>query len=118
MRGLVGSHAKAPLEHLYLETAALPITYVLSARRMIYLQTILKRSDDEITKRVFICQRNNPSPGDWCELVMQDFIEMGLHISDEQIAGMPSDDYKTLIKEAVQEKAFKDLQNLKSGHKG
>ena len=57
LRGLVGSHAKAPLEHLYLETAALPISYVLSARRMIYLQTILRRSDEEITKKVYLCQK-------------------------------------------------------------
>ena len=65
---------------------------------------------------MYQAQTNNPSPGDWCELVMKDFKDMGLHISDNHIAGMTSDDYKMLIKEAVYEKAFKDLQNLKSGH--
>ena len=34
LRGLVGAHAKVPLEHLYLELAAFPLTYVISARRM------------------------------------------------------------------------------------
>ena len=46
LRGLVGAHAKTPLEHIYLEMAALPIPYVLSVRRMIYLQTILKRHNE------------------------------------------------------------------------
>ena len=48
---------------------------------MIYLQTILKRSDDEITKRVYQAQKNNSSPGDWCELVGPDFKDMGIHIA-------------------------------------
>jgi hypothetical protein len=51
LRGLVGAHAKVPLEHIYLELAALPIIYVLSVRRMIYLQTLLKRHDNEVTKK-------------------------------------------------------------------
>ena len=37
LRGLVGAHAKVPLEHIYLELAALPISYVLAVRRMIFL---------------------------------------------------------------------------------
>ena len=40
----------------------------MAYRRLIYLQTILKRSDDEITKKVFECQRNNPVKGDWSEM--------------------------------------------------
>ena len=55
LRGLIGAQAKVPLEHLYLELAALPLSYVISARRMIYLQTILKRCDEElIPKSMFV----------------------------------------------------------------
>ena len=43
LSGLLGSHEKVPLEHLYLELAALPLKYDLSARQMIYLQTLFKR---------------------------------------------------------------------------
>ena len=53
LRGIVGAHAKVALEHLYVELAAFPIKYVRSARRMIFLQTILKRNDNEITKKVY-----------------------------------------------------------------
>ena len=73
LRGLVGAHAKVPLEHLYLELAALPLSYVISARRMIYLQTVLKRPDEELIKQVYKCQQENPVYGDWCQLQKEDF---------------------------------------------
>ena len=98
LRGLVGAHAKVPLEHLYLEMAALPINYVLSVRRMIYLHTILRRHDNEITKKVYLCQKNSPLPGDWCQMVSNDFNKMGIHMTDEHIAQMHEGDYKKLIK--------------------
>ena len=65
---------------------------------------------------MYQAQKNNPSPGDWCELVGQDFKEMGIHMSDDHIAGMPSEDYKKYIKETVHEKAFQDLQKIKNSH--
>ena len=48
LRLLVGAHSKTPLEFLYLETGAIPIRFIMACRRMIYLQTILKRSDREL----------------------------------------------------------------------
>ena len=98
LRGLVGSHAKVPVEHLYLEMADLPIPYVLSVRRMIYLGTILRRHDNEITQKVYLCQKSSPLPGDWCQMVSNDFNKMGIHMTDEHIAQMHEGDYKKLIK--------------------
>ena len=64
LRGLVKAHAKVPIEHLYLETASVPIEYIISARRLIYLQTILQRPDEELIKQIYVHQKANPSPGD------------------------------------------------------
>ena len=102
LRGLINAHAKVPLEHLYLELAALPIKYVMSARRMIFLQTILKRNDNEITKKIYKLQKEDPLPGDWCKLVEEDFNTMNLHMSDELIAQMSEFDYKKLVKQRLQ----------------
>ena len=38
LRFLLGSHAKSPLEMLYLESGATPIKFVLTSRRMNFLQ--------------------------------------------------------------------------------
>ena len=48
LRFLLGSHSKAPIERLYLESGAVPIRFILSSRRVNYLQTILKREDEEL----------------------------------------------------------------------
>ena len=116
LRGLVGAHAKVPLEHIYLELSALPIPYVLSVRRMVFLYTILKRHDDEITKKVYLCQKRNPLPGDWCGMISEDFLKMGIVLTDEQIVQMQEVDYKKLIKSRVNITAFNELEQLKQGH--
>ena len=69
LRFLLGSHYKAPLEMLYLESGATPIRFVLASRRLNFLQIILKRDDEELTKRVLKAQLNRPSPGDFIKLV-------------------------------------------------
>ena len=83
---------------------------------MIYLQTILKRHDSEITKKVYLCQKSRPLPGDWCQLVAADFNKIDLHMSDENVAQMPVYEYKKLIKSKFHDTAFNELEELKEGH--
>ena len=116
LRGLVQSHAKVPIEHLYLETAAIPIPFIISARRLIYLQTILQRSDHEITKNIYKHQKTDPSPGDWCHLVNNDFNVIGEHMSETQIEAMCPSEFKKYIKSKVRNAAFQHLNEIKSGH--
>ena len=93
-------------KHIYLELAVLPLTYVMSARRMIYWQTILKRPNEELIKIVYMCQRESPVPGDWCNLVKEDFQKISMHMTDVQIENMPETDYKRLIRNKTREAAF------------
>ena len=51
---------------------------------MMHFQTILKRSDDEITKKVYV-QQTNPVKGDWIDLVKKDFSDIGMKINEEII---------------------------------
>ena len=94
LRGLVQAHAKVPIEHLYMETAAMPIPYIISARRLIYLQTILQRSDHEITKKIYQHQKTNPSPGDWCYLINNDFNVICEHMAEADIEAMCPPEFK------------------------
>ena len=89
---------------------------MLAVRRMIYLQIILKRSNEEFTKKVYLCQKENPLPGDWCQLVAEDFNKMDLHMSDEHIETMLVSDYKKLIKNKAHDVAFQEIQALKEGN--
>ena len=73
LRSLVSAQAKTALEFLYLETGTVPIRFLVSSRRMIYLQNILKREEGELIKKIYKAQAENPSPGDFSELLKDDF---------------------------------------------
>ena len=116
LKGLLTAHAKTPIEHIYLETAALPIPYIIKTRRLIYLKHILDRPDTELTKKIYLCQKAKPSPGDWSKIVDEDFLEIGLNISEDFIENISMLDYKALIKSKVRETAFKSLEATKATH--
>ena len=106
LRGLVQAHAKVPLEHIYLETAAIPIPYIISARRLIYLQTILQRPDHEITKKIYQHQKTNPSPGDWCHLVNSDFNVIDVNMSETEIEAMCPSEFLKVHQEQSEKCCF------------
>ena len=116
LRGLMNSHAKVPIEHLYLEMGVLPLSYVIRARRLIYLQTILKRPETDLIRRIYICQKTNPLPGDWCHSVADDFEKLGIHMEDTHIENMSEYEYKKYIKKQIRLAAFTELEGIRSGH--
>ena len=64
MKQIIGAQSKVPTEILYLETAAIPIQYILASRRANFLHNILKREPSELVKRVYVAQKANPTKGD------------------------------------------------------
>ena len=69
LRGILKAHTKTPKEFLYLETGALPIKWIIAQRRINYMNHILQRDENELVKKVFLAQRNNPVQGDFVKLV-------------------------------------------------
>ena len=90
--------------------AALPVNYVLAVRRMIYLHTILKRNNNELTKKVYLCQKESPLVGDWCLLVAEDFNKLDIQMSDEQIEQMHVSDYKKSLKTVLMTLCLKSVR--------
>ena len=76
----------------------LPLSYVIRARRLIYLQTILKRNESDLIRRIYVCQKANQLPGDWCQSVATDFENIGMHMDDKHIENMSEYKYKRVIK--------------------
>jgi hypothetical protein len=116
LRSLVKGHAKTPLEFLYLEAGAVPIRFLISSRRMTYLQAILKRNDQELIKRIYMEQKNNPTPGDFCELVKDDFKLINENIDEESIKRTIVTSYKNKIKQKIKVAAFKFLRMKQETH--
>ena len=113
---MVKGHSKVPLEFLFLETGAIPVRFMISSRRLNYLQTILKREDDELTKRIYRAQVNDPSPGDFIELIKNDFRMIGVEFDERKVKAMTKEDYKHCIKKKIQIAAFEYLRKLQETH--
>ena len=108
-------HSKVLTEFLFLETGTIPVQYVISCRRMIYLQTILKRSPDELTRLIYEAQKVDSVAGDYCKLVYEDFNNMNIHITEDHIVSMGGS-YKLFIKEKVKKAAFVYLSQKQKEH--
>ena len=103
------SHAKTPVEFLFLETGATPISQIISNRRLNYLYEILKRDDSELVKRVFKAQFENPSKGDFVKLVEEDFSYIGETFNVENIFKMTKLQFKKHIKEKMKKSTLENL---------
>ena len=116
LRALVKGHSKTPLEFLYLEAGVMPIRFVITARRLIFHQTILKRNDTELTKRIYEEQKRNPSTGDFSELIKEDFKLIDKVQNDQMIRAISTHAYKSQIKSSVKHAAFKYLKQKLDTH--
>ena len=116
LRFLLDSHSKTPLEMLHLESGATPICYVVSSRRLNYFHTIMKREDEELTKRILKAQIDHPSPGDFIKLVEDDFLKIGVQMDLCFVQNSRKDVFKSFVKNKIRTAALKYLQNLQQTH--
>ena len=82
LRGILQAHSKTPSEFLHLETGTVPLRWIISQRRINYLRHIMSRSDEELIKKVFLAQKDQPTRGDFVKLVEKDLSDLGLSFED------------------------------------
>ena len=116
LRALFSAHSKTPKEALFLESGQLPIKYIWASRRLNFLQTILKRGENEITRKVYEAQKLNPKKGDFVLMVREDKEMIQLDLSDHQIELMDKSTYQNLVKTKVKNSSFVFLQGLQVQH--
>ena len=68
LRVITGSKAKVPIEMLHPETAELPISHVISVRRLSYWHNIIRRNGDDLVNQVYKAMKEKPLKGDWIHL--------------------------------------------------
>ena len=116
MRKILQCHSKVPIEFIYLETGCLSVSHIIMKRRLLYLQNILKRSEHELVRKVYLAQKCNPMKGDWCLSVKMDMQTINCHISDEHISKMTKIGYKKYITCQIQELALCKNKQKQSTH--
>ena len=83
---------------------------------MIYLQNILKRNPEELVKWVFVAQKNNPTEGDFINLVQEDFLLVKLPYDENAITAMGEDQYKEYVKKHIKAAVFYHLTLVLKTH--
>ena len=109
LRKICKAHAKTSIAFLHLETATIPIRFIIASRRLNYLQNILKRDEKEVLLKVYRAQKENPLPGDFVKLVENDFEVINEKYDEVFLKSMSKKKYKKYIKAKVREAAFKYL---------
>ena len=83
-RALLSAHSKTPKEALFVETGQIPVHFIWASRRLNFLQTIMKRNQNKITKKVYEAQKADPKKGDFAKLVKEDKELINLDLSDKK----------------------------------
>ena len=116
MRIICNGHAKTPIEFYYLETGATPLKQIISSRRIMYLHNILSREDSELVKRVYVTQRDNPTSGDFVELVKSDLEDINIEYIEKAIIQQSKTQLKLIIKEKLKASVLMKLKDKQSSH--
>ena len=115
LRKILRGHSKTSIELIYLETGTIPIRYLLKARRINYLRTILNRDPSELTSRVYFAQKRRPVKDDWYIAVQSDLKE--LELMEENVKGMTKVIFKKCLKQKLLKAALNYLENIRLNHK-
>ena len=116
LRGLLKAHSKIPLEALYLWTGCIPVCFIIKSRRLSYLHTILQKDSEELVKEVFEAQKNDPTAGDFFNLVMDDCNLVDMNMTENEISTMKKDKYKEIVKSKIRQFAFQYLKETQQKH--
>ena len=57
------------------------VRHIVMIHRMIYHRHILTRNDDEIIKKIYYKQKEEPTKDDWYQLLLEDFKFVGKDIN-------------------------------------
>jgi hypothetical protein len=68
---------------LYLETGRKPIRYIIMTRRLMFLHYII--NENSLIYRFFKSQERNPTKGDWYSKILEDFEELEIFLTLDQI---------------------------------
>ena len=104
------------MEFLYLESGAIPIRYVIASRRLNFLHTIIRRDDEELTKRILIAQLDNPCDGDFAKIVKKDCATIGIPFDMAYVGSSSKEVFRKLVKNKIRAAALEYLKSIQQKH--
>ena len=90
LRKILKAHSKTPKEMLHLETATVPIKYIIESH-------ILTRDKSELISKIYFAQKRRPVKDDWAETIKKDIEHIELNLSEENIKIMKKGHFKNIF---------------------
>ena len=116
LRRILEVGSGCPKEMLYLDTGTIPIRFIITYRRIMFLHYILNQDQGSLIYRFYTAQEKNPSRNDWSVTVENDIKELGIKQSYEDIKSLKKEKFADIVKKAIEEKALKYLNLIKLKH--
>ena len=103
-----------PYEAYFIETAAIPLWFLLAGRRLRFYWSLLQKTESELVKQVYLATREFPTKGDWRSNVMDDLRKFEIQKTEDEIQLMSKNTFKKLVKEKIQEQAMNFLKKTRN----
>ena len=116
IRRILEAPTSACIESLYLELGLIPIRFIIMARRVNFLQSLLKMDTNDMCSKMLRAQWEYPVKNDWTKKVQEDLNELNIDLSLEEIKKKSENSFKRLVKIKTEELALDYLLNLKENH--
>ena len=106
LRSMFNAEMGTPIESLFIETAMVPLRFVLQGRRIMYYWTILKKEETELVKRVFIAMKEFRTKNDWLTQVESDLQSCDIQHTEAEIKAMSRYKFKTLVSKKMKREIY------------
>ena len=113
LRKIFGTKISCPKEALHLESGTISVGTYIKARRINYLQYLLKENNDNMLSKFFHAQYNFEVKHDWTATVRQDLIDFGIQVNLENIKSKSEYAFKKMVKLKAQEYELCKLNSMK-----
>ena len=113
LSNLITKRQKTSISFLHLETATLPIRFILASRQVNYFHHIITRDSSELINRVFRSMVKSPLPGDWIHRLYKSLTLIGMTYDEEFIKSFSKQSFKKYVKKKTTTAAFSFLLKLK-----
>ena len=90
-RKILNCISTTPVVLMHLDLATLPIRYIVMTRRAMFLQYILKQSEDSLLYKFLLAQINVSYPGDWWVQMKDDLSSLNINLTLSEIKELGTD---------------------------
>ena len=117
LRKFLKTPFSVPAEAVYLELGCLNIETIIKARRIVYLQYLVKQEESSMLNNFFMAQWKYPAKrNEWTEQVQCDLNDFGLSVDLDILRKISINSFKTQVKKKAKQYAFYTFLEKKESH--